>query len=138
MCETIALVKGPTYDLVLGREFCCRFGTVIDDQAGVLRIGGLSIPLPLYTDIWPSRIRVMLAPLSQAAASVAVRTEDKSRIRRVARYAVAPLTCLFSFIFAVILMIFSRAGKMTGCGAPVLQQAVVGVAPGEGPEPDRV
>ena len=60
VCGSIAVIRGLVYDLVLGRDFCCRFGTIIDDQTGVLLIGGLSIPLPLYTDIWPRRARVML------------------------------------------------------------------------------
>ena len=73
-------------------------------------------------------------PRSRAAVSVAVRTEDKSRIRRVARYTVAIFTRLSSFIFAVILRVFSRAGKMTGSGAVSLRRWS-GSLQGRGPSP---
>ena len=61
LCDNIAVVRSLVYDFVLGRDFCCRFGTVIDDREGTLRIGGLTVPLPLYSDIWPHRSRVLLA-----------------------------------------------------------------------------
>ncbi|MEL6816872.1 MAG: retropepsin-like aspartic protease, partial [Cyanobacteria bacterium J06598_3] len=61
VCSSVAVVDGLVYDVVLGRDFCCRHGTVIDDREGVLRVQGLAIPLPLYSDFKPSRSRVILA-----------------------------------------------------------------------------
>ena len=57
----IAVVSNLVYDVVLGRDFCCRFGTVIDDKEGILRIDNLSMALPTQADIRPSRSRVVLA-----------------------------------------------------------------------------
>ena len=59
-CPSLAVVGGLVYDLVLGRDFCCRYGTVIDDQSGTLRLAGMKIPLPKYSDIRPSRARILL------------------------------------------------------------------------------
>lgn len=57
----MAAVVGLVYDMVLGRDFCCRYGTIIDDKAGLLRIRDLTITLPEYKDIRPSRSRILLS-----------------------------------------------------------------------------
>ena len=55
-----AVTRGLIVDLVLGRDFACRYGSVLDDEVGECRIGKLKIPLPSYSDIQPSRSRVRI------------------------------------------------------------------------------
>ena len=59
-CDSMAVVGGLIYDVVLGRDFCCRYGTIIDDQQGTLTLDGLTIRLPYYSDLQPTRARVLL------------------------------------------------------------------------------
>ncbi|KAF0291427.1 hypothetical protein FJT64_010495 [Amphibalanus amphitrite] len=49
VCPEVEIVGGLLYDMVLGRDFCCREKTVIDDENGVIRLGSLTLPLPYYT-----------------------------------------------------------------------------------------
>ena len=67
----MAVVEHLIYDVVLGRDFACRYGTVLDDRRGILKLGDMEIPLPTYDDIRPSRCRVRLG----AAVSVPPRSE---------------------------------------------------------------
>ena len=69
-CSNVAVVSGLVYDIVLGRDFCCRYGTIIDDQRGELRLAGMTIPLPSYSEIRPTRARVLLT----AAAVIPARS----------------------------------------------------------------
>ena len=71
-CSSVAVVGGLVYDIVLGRDFCCRYGTIIDDQQGILRLAGMSIPLPTYSEIRPTRARVLLTAVAVVPARSAV------------------------------------------------------------------
>ena len=71
-CASVAVVSGLVYDVVLGRDFCCRYGTIIDDQQGVLRLAGMSIPLPTYGEIRPTRARVLLTAATVVPARSAL------------------------------------------------------------------
>ena len=57
-CPTLSVVDGLVHDLVLGRDFCCRIGTVIDDTNGTIQIQDLKLKLPTYDEIRPQRSRV--------------------------------------------------------------------------------
>ena len=56
----VAITRGLIVDLVLGRDFACRYRTILDDEAGECRIGKLRIPLPSYSEVRPSRSRVRI------------------------------------------------------------------------------
>ena len=60
VCPRLAVVTGLVYDVILGRDFCCRYRTIIDDEQGMLRVKGLTIPLPTYPEIRAPRGRVIL------------------------------------------------------------------------------
>ena len=60
VCPRLAVVSGLVYDMILGRDFCCQNRTIIDDEKGVIRIKGMTIPLPTYPEIRPPRARVIL------------------------------------------------------------------------------
>lgn len=60
VCPRLAVVTGLLYDVILGRDFCCRYRTIIDDEQGMLRVKGLTIPLPTYPEIRAPRGRVIL------------------------------------------------------------------------------
>ena len=38
--QSLALIPGLVYSVVLGRDFCCKHGSVLDDEAGVFKIHG--------------------------------------------------------------------------------------------------
>ena len=57
-CPTLSVVDGLVHDLVLGRDFCCQIGTVLDDTNGTLQIQDLKLRLPTYDEIRPRRSRV--------------------------------------------------------------------------------
>ena len=79
---SMALVEHLIYDLVLGRDFACRNGTILDDRRGVLQLGDIEIALPTYDEIRPSRSRVRLQttvsvpPRSEAIVAAAVEAID--------------------------------------------------------------
>lgn len=60
VCPRLAVVSGLVYDVILGRDFCCQNRTIIDDEKGVIRMKGMTIPLPTYPEIRPPRARVIL------------------------------------------------------------------------------
>ena len=60
----VAVTRGLIVDLVLGRDFACRYRSVLDDEAGECRIGKLRIPLPSYSEVQPSRSRVRVLQTS--------------------------------------------------------------------------
>ncbi|KAF0310129.1 hypothetical protein FJT64_018819 [Amphibalanus amphitrite] len=53
VCPEVEIVGGLLYDIVLGRDFCCREKTVIDDGNGVIRLGSLTLPLPSHAEVRP-------------------------------------------------------------------------------------
>ena len=80
--QTMLIVQGLVYQVVLGRDFCCHNGTVSDDQAGVLKIQHLQIPLPTYEELGPRRSRVLtnstivIPPRSEVLVNVGVHPLD--------------------------------------------------------------
>ena len=60
-CPAVSVVAGLVHDIVLGRDFCCKMGTVLDDRRGTLQVGDLTITLPTYEEIRPQRSRVRVA-----------------------------------------------------------------------------
>ena len=60
-CPTMSVVDGLIHDIVLGRDFCCEMGTVLDDRQGTLQIQDMKINLPTYEEIRPQRSRVKIA-----------------------------------------------------------------------------
>ena len=80
--QSVLIVRGLVYQVVLGRDFCCRYGTVLDDQAGMLRLQNLEIRLPTYSELGPTRSRVItrstvvIPPKSEILVSVAVHPLD--------------------------------------------------------------
>ena len=83
--EPMTLVQGLVYAVVLGRDFCCKHSTVLDDEVGVLRLGKQEIRLPTYAEIGPKRARVMtcqtliLPPRSEVIVRVSVQPLDGNR-----------------------------------------------------------
>lgn len=86
VCPRLAVVSGLIYDVILGRDFCCRHRTVIDDEQGVFRIRGVNIPLPTYPEIRPPRARVVLEETitipgrTVSMVAAAVRPLDGSKV----------------------------------------------------------
>ena len=80
--EPMLAVQGLVYQVVLGRDFCCKHGTVLDDDAGVLRLKKIEIQLPTYAEIRPKRSRVttcsalVIPPRSESMVNVAVEALD--------------------------------------------------------------
>ena len=60
-CPTMSVVDGLIHDIVLGRDFCCQMGTVLDDTNGTLQIQDIKLTLPTYEEIRPRRSRVKTA-----------------------------------------------------------------------------
>ena len=60
-CPSVSVVDGLIHDIVLGRDFCCKVGTVLDDQLGTLQIQDVTVTLPTYDQIRPRRSRVKVA-----------------------------------------------------------------------------
>lgn len=56
-CCRMAVVRGLIYDVILGRDFCCQNGTILDDKQGILYVGDMALPLPTYDEIRPLRSR---------------------------------------------------------------------------------
>ena len=54
----MAVSKNIIYDVILGRDFCCKVGLVLDDRQAVIRIDEMVIPLPTYEEVRPARARV--------------------------------------------------------------------------------
>ena len=83
--QSMLVVRGLVYQVVLGRDFCCQYGTVLDDQAGTLRLRNMEIRLPTYSELGPKRsrvithARVVIPPKSEILVSVAVHPLDKGR-----------------------------------------------------------
>lgn len=57
--QHMAVIPGLVYHVVLGRDFCCQHGTVLDDRAGIFKIRNTEIPLPTYEQISPHKARVL-------------------------------------------------------------------------------
>lgn len=70
-CPTVTVVNNLVYDVILGRDFSCAHRTVVDDDAGVLKIGGMHIPLPPREHVRPRRARARLV----STATVPARSE---------------------------------------------------------------
>ena len=70
---------------MLGRDFCCRYGTVLDDRTGTLTLQNLELRLPTYDELGPKRSRVIthatvvIPPKSEILVSVAVHPLGKGR-----------------------------------------------------------
>ena len=60
-CPTMSVVTGLVHDIVLGRDFSCEVGMVLDDRRGTLQLRDLTITLPTYEEIRPQRSRVRVA-----------------------------------------------------------------------------
>ena len=72
-----------------------------------------------------------------ASVSVAVQTDNESRVRQ-AKYAMAAFVNLLSCIWSAIVLILSRADMSTNCAGSALVRSAVGVITGEGPPPQPV
>ena len=57
-CPKMAVVDDLVYDVILGRDFSCAHRTIVDDDAGTFKIGGMNIPLPAKEQVRPRRARV--------------------------------------------------------------------------------
>ena len=67
----VSVVDGLIHDIVLGRDFCCKMGTVLNDRQGTLQIQDITITLPTYDEVRPRRSRVKMV----AAVVIPPRTE---------------------------------------------------------------
>ena len=56
--QEMAVSKNIIYDIVLGRDFCCSVGLVLDDRQAIIQIDEMVIPMPTYEEVRPSRARV--------------------------------------------------------------------------------
>ena len=83
--QSMLVVRSLVYQVVLGRDFCCRYGTVLDDRTGTLTLQNLELRLPTYDELGPKRSRVIthatvvIPPKSEVLVSVAVHPLDKGR-----------------------------------------------------------
>ena len=78
----MAIIPGLVYQIILGRDFCCRHGTALDDSAGVFKIGKHEIPLPTYEELRPRRAKVVtgaavtLPPRSELRVDIGFQVGD--------------------------------------------------------------
>lgn len=56
----VTVVDDLVYDVILGRDFSCAHRTIVDDDAGTITIGGMTIPLPTREQVRHRRARVRL------------------------------------------------------------------------------
>ena len=80
--QPMAVIPGLVYQVIIGRDFCCRYATILDDKAGVFKIGKHEIKLPTYEELRPKRAKaitcaaVTIPPRSSAIIKIGLQSAD--------------------------------------------------------------
>ena len=81
--QSMAVIPGLVYHIILGRDFCCRHETALDDRTGVFKIGIHEIPLPTYEELRPQRAKavtcaaITIPPRSKLMVDIGLRVADR-------------------------------------------------------------